>query len=96
MHHISCLFTQSILMNLSKNKNTPINENIGRRSYAYQTDGKIGLLLLSRKRSARTWKDTLPSISKPLFVNFLDYGKHLTDKKKSNSSSRSQKKRDKI
>ena len=54
---------------------------------------KVGLLLLSEAlESARAASLDLvqvsPSDSKPIVCKLLDYGKHLFDKKKSNSSSK--------
>ena len=84
----------------SKNKNTPINENIrAEEVMLIGADGeKVGLLLLSEAlESARAASLDLvqvsPSDSKPIVCKLLDYGKHLFDKKKSNSSSKTKVKR---
>ena len=77
----------------SKNKNTPINENI--RAEEVMLIGangeKVGLLSLSEAlESARSASLDLvqvsPSDSKPIVCKLLDYGKHLFDKKKNISS----------
>ena len=84
----------------SKNKNTPINESI--RAEEVMLIGangeKVGLLQLSEAlESARAASLDLvqvsPSSSKPVVCKLLDYGKHLFDKKKSNSSSKTKVKR---
>ena len=84
----------------SKNKNTPINESI--RAEEVMLIGangeKVGLLQLSEAlESARAASLDLvqvsPSGSKPVVCKLLDYGKHLFDKKKSNSSSKTKVKR---
>ena len=84
----------------SKNKNTPINKNI--RAEEVMLIGangeKVGLLSLSEAlESANAASLDLvqvsPSDSKPIVCKLLDYGKHLFDKKKSNSSSRTKVKR---
>ena len=80
-------------MNISKNKNTPINENIRAEEVMLigANGDKVGLMSLSEAlESARAASLDLvqvsPSDSKPIVCKLLDYGKHLFDKKKSNSS----------
>ena len=84
----------------SKNKNTPINENIRAEEVMLigANGDKVGLMSLSEAlESARAASLDLvqvsPSDSKPIVCKLLDYGKHLFDKKKSNSSSKTKVKR---
>ena len=77
----------------SKNKSTPINENIrAEEVMLIGADGeKVGLLpfseaLESAKVASLDLVQVSPSDSKPTVCKLLDYGKHLFDKKKSNSS----------
>ena len=84
----------------SKNKNTPINENIRAEEVMLigSNGEKVGLLSISEAlESARAASLDLvqvsPSDSKPIVCKLLDYGKHLFDKKKSNSSSKTKVKR---
>ncbi len=84
----------------SKNKNTPTNENIRAEEVMLigANGDKVGLMSLSEAlESARAASLDLvqvsPSDSKPIVCKLLDYGKHLFDKKKSNSSSKTKVKR---
>ena len=84
----------------SKNKNTPINENIRAEEVMLigANGDKVGLMSLSEAlESARAASLDLvqvsPSDSKPIVCKLLDYGKHLFDKKKSISSSKTKVKR---
>ena len=76
-----------------KNKNTPINEKIkAEEVMLIGADGeKVGLFSLSEalesaKAASLDLVQVSPSDSKPIVCKLLDYGKHLFDKKKSNSS----------
>ena len=75
-----------------KNKSTPINEKIrAEEVMLIGADGeKLGLLPLSEalesaKIASLDLVQVSPSDSKPIVCKLLDYGKHLFDKKKSNS-----------
>ena len=79
----------------SKNKNTPINENIRAEEVMLigANGDKIGLMSLSEAlESARAASLDLvqvsPSDSKPIVCKLLDYGKHIFTKKKNISSSK--------
>ena len=75
-----------------KNKSTPINEKIrAEEVMLIGADGKkLGLLPLSEalesaKIASLDLVQVSPSDSTPIVCKLLDYGKHLFDKKKSNS-----------
>ena len=79
----------------SKNKNTPINENIRAEEVMLigANGDKVGLMSLSEAlESARAASLDLvqvsPSDSKPIVCKLLDYGKHVFNKKKNTSVSR--------
>ena len=84
----------------SKKKSTPINEKIKAEQVMLigANGDKVGLVSLTEAlESARDESLDLvqvsPSDSNPVVCKLLDYGKHLFDKKKSNSSSKTKVKR---
>ena len=87
----------------SKKKSTPINEKIRAEEVMLigSNGEKIGLLSLSEalesaKAASLDLVQVSPSDSKPIVCKLLDFGKHLFEKKKSISSSKSKVKRNNI
>ncbi len=87
-------------MESSKKKSTPINEKIKAEQVMLigANGDKVGLVSLSKAlESARDESLDLvqvsPSDSNPVVCKLLDYGKHLFDKKKNISSSKTKVKR---
>ena len=87
-------------MAFSKKKSTPINEKIKAEQVMLigANGDKVGLVSLSKAlESARDESLDLvqvsPSDSNPVVCKLLDYGKHLFDKKKNISSSKTKVKR---
>ena len=87
----------------SKKKSTPINEKIRAEEVMLigSNGEKIGLLSLSEalesaKAASLDLVQVSPSDSKPVVCKLLDFGKHLFEKKKSISSSKSKVKRNNI